>query len=468
MSFSGTRLAILLLALVGLTSGAAAASSGRPSQSLAITHVTVIDMTGAPPRADQTVVVCDGRIAAVRPSSATPVPRGAKIVNGRGRFLIPGLWDMHVHLAKMGEIALPLFIANGVTSVRDMGGDYRVVLPWRKEVEEGRRLGPHIKTAGPLLENAANVERMRREGTIEPVERTRVPIATPEEAARAVDLVADLGADLVKVRTVATPEIFQALGAAAKRRGLSLAGHRVATTDDMLRAGQRSIEHSYFPPLDSISAEARDAAFHKLAAGGISVVPTFINWEGSLLIPNDRALAIVGDREGRLDSRRKYLSGYLIKDWREQIEERQQYPFDAAKFAPGMIRDLREMHRAGVQLMPGTDVAVALIYPGFSLHDELGLFVTKIGMSPMEALISATRLPAEWFGMAGAVGTVETGKTADLVLLEADPLKDIANARRVAGVMLAGRYFDAGDLRRMLRNVEAAARREDRAERPAK
>lgn len=446
--------ATLALLLSILLPASPAAAQTKP---LAFTHATVIDMTGAPPEPDVTVIVVGNRIAAVGKSGKVRVPAGAQVVNAKGKFLIPGMWDMHVHLAKAGGNTLPLFVANGVTSVRDMGGDYEAVLAWRREILSGARLGPRIKTAGPLLESTKNVERMKREGTVEPVERTRIGVPNPEAAAAIVESVAKLGVDFLKLRTVASPETYRAIAVAARKANLPLTGHAVVPPEEIVQAGQRSIEHSLFPPLDKLTEAQRKELFRKLAAGGVHVVPTLINGEGSLLVANETAAAIVEDSRGLVDSRRKYLSGYLIEDWREQVAERKQYPFDLQQFMPGMLRDLREMRQAGVRLMPGTDVAVVLIYPGFSLHDELRLLVTAAGMTPMEALVSATRHPAEWFGMQESLGTVEAGKIADLVLLEANPLEDINNTKRINAVVMNGRYFSKGSLGKMLTDVEAAA-----------
>ena len=456
------RLTMVFLVFGLLTSSATVRSqqwfSSQPIQAkpLAITRVTIIDATGAAAKPNMTVVIAGGRIAAIGESGKVRIPKGASVIGARGKYLIPGLWDMHAHLAKAGENALPLFIANGVTSVRDMGGDAELLLKWRKEVAEGKRLGPRIKTPGKILESAKNVERMKSEGTVEPVDRFRLGVSDPEAAEAAVDSMAKSGVDFIKIRTAASLETFKAIAAAAKNHNLALAGHPVASPEETIKAGQRSVEHGFFPPLSGRSKEQRAELFRRFAANNLAVVPTLIVGE-ALLTPYDKAADVFADKEGKIDSRRKFLSGYLIEDWREQLAEKKEMKFDLTKMMEGRLRDMREMREAGVRLMPGTDAAVLLIFPGFSLHDELQLFVEQVGMTPMEAILSATRWPAEFFGMADSLGTIEAGKIADLVLLEASPLENISNTQKIAAVIANGKVYPKQSLTKMLAGVEAIA-----------
>lgn len=416
----------------------AAFSEVRPT---VIRDVTLIDGTGSAPRMHMTVVVSGHQISAVTSSRETPAVPDARVIEGAGKFLIPGLWDMHVHLSKAGENSLPLFIANGVTSVRDMGGDLELLAKWRAEIEAGKRTGPRIKMAGPMLETSAKIEQMRRDAGVEPFERFRIGIGSPEQAESIVERLARNGVDFLKIRSVASDETYRAIGAAVRKHGLTLVGHPVASPEEMLRVGQRSMEHGFYPPLANRSAEQRRDLFRQFASHGMAMVPTFVVGE-ALRVPYAQMKAITEDTEGRLDPRRKYLSGYIIEDWKEQVEEQKEPWPGLQEYLKTQREDVRAMFEAGVRIMPGTDTAVVLIWPGSSLHDELRIFVQQLGMTPMQAIVSATRTPAEFFGIQDTVGTVEKGKIADLVLLEGDPVENITNITRIAAVMQGGKLFD--------------------------
>jgi hypothetical protein len=308
-----------------------------------------------------------------------------------------------------------------------------------------------------MLESAERVRRMKSRGTVEPVDRFRAPVADTLDARRVVDSVERLGADFVKVRTVASASAYLAIAAETQRVGLTLAAHGdIAPPEVMLDAGQRSIEHAIYPSLQKRNSATRTHILRRLVDARVAIVPNMVTYYQWLRVAPSDARRIVNDTLGRVDPRRRYVSGYLIEDWREQVTER-----DGIK--DGLIRrfylphvhrdvlaDLKEMYRAGVVILPGTDVAVALMYPGFSLHDELGYFVDTIGMTPLESLRSATRDAAEFSGMLDSLGTVAIGKLADLVLLNSDPLVNIRNVSRIHAVIARGKVFDSAGLAALL------------------
>jgi predicted amidohydrolase len=411
--------------------------------------------------AHQTVIVDGARIRRVVPSS-TAVPNDASVIDGTGQFLIPGLWDAHVHLTKLGKLSLPIFIANGVTGVRDMGSDFRDIQKWRSAIDSGESVGPQIKSSGEILESRTNIDRMKREGTVEPVDRIRIGVANVAEARRAVIRLAREGVDHIKMRTTPDLETFRAVADQARREGLPVAAHPLEPPDELFRSGLRSVEHFLaFPPIDGPETE-RSQLFGRMKQSGVFMSDTSVNLDALVSLSYGDVKRRVDDAAGNIDARRKYLCGYLIADWREQLEELKDPETKKAygslrQQLPVLYRDDREMLASGVRFLAGTDAGVVLMYPGFSLHDELRKLVDDAGLSPSDALRAATYNLAAFYGKEGEFGSIEVGRSADLVLLRADPTKDIRNTTQIAGVMARGRWFDRHALDALLREVEQKA-----------
>lgn len=427
---------------------------------VAITNVTVISMADTLPVPAQSVIVRDGRIAEIGPASVVRIPAGAGVQDGRGRYLIPGLFDMHVHTSKSRASALGLYVVHGVTTVRDQGSEHAEVVRWRREIREGARVGPRMLIAGPYLESLRNVERMRRdppESRVEPFERSRIAVGSPHDARRIIDSLAALELDHLKVRTIQDRATYLALGEAARAHGLRLTGHVVSPSPAaLLEAGQSGVDHPFLLDPDSLPETRRRALWTELVRRDVGVVPTLVVLRESVLRQQAYFDSLVAE-EATGHPLRPYLSRFLILDWREQASE--QTPQRRAafeRFWPWVLNQVREMRDAGVRIMAGTDVAVLNIFPGLSLHQELEFLADSAGMSPFEALASATREPAEWLGIADSVGTIEVGKVADLVLLDANPLADVSNTQRIAGVVLRGRLLDRAELEALLAAVRAA------------
>jgi imidazolonepropionase-like amidohydrolase len=458
------------IAVFLLLAASAAVAGENPGHTLALTHVTVIDATGAPMLPDMTVVIRDKRIVDLGKSRDVRPPRDAAIVEARGQYVIPGLWDMHVHtvfgdwLPRNEKVTLPLFVANGVTGVRDMGSDLEVVKRWRAEIEAGRLLGPRMIIAGPMLDG--------------PVPRfpSSAPVATASDGRKVVDDLKARGVDFIKIQSLIPRDGYFAAAEEAKKLGLTFVGHvpDAVRASEASNAGQRSIEHftGIFEGCSTIeddlikgpkSLGVNVKTFDPVRARSlIELMARNQTWQVPTLVW-ERGQWLVDDIDLSHDPLIKYApAAWKDRTWpmfvREITEGMDTDPLPVRKHFVQMELDMTlAMFRAGVPFMAGTDTAAGVhIFPGFSLHDELALFV-RAGLTPMQALQTATRNPALFLGRLADMGTVEKGKLADLVLLDANPLEDIANTRRIRAVVLAGRYFGRGDLDRMLKQVEEAA-----------
>ncbi|MEW5918441.1 MAG: amidohydrolase family protein [Gemmatimonadota bacterium] len=452
------RSSVLLLSLA-----AACTPSVLPyaTETTAFVGATVIHMDGRPATPNATVVVQGRRIIAVGARADVHIPRGSTEVDATGAFIIPGLWDMHTHVSKTRSSVLPVLVAHGVTSIRDMGGERAELLRWRDEIREGTRVGPRMLIAGPYLESPANVQRQR--GTpaaemAEPVERTRVPIASRADAERVIDSIKAAGVNHVKIRTVHSLAVYRDIVAVATSRGLPLVGHANGLPlRDVVQSGQRSIEHVSLPRMDSLTPNERSALFTQFARQGSALVPTAVVVFRSLVLHDSvlRQLFDEGTREG--NPRRPRISRFLEIDWREQLAERDSSSrLFIERAAPGVMANIREMRAAGVPVLTGSDLGVLPLYPGESLHDELAIFVRQLGMTPLEALAAATRGPATFLGLSDSLGAIAPGMVADLVLLDADPTAAIESVRRVRGVMLGGRWYDRAALDALLATTARA------------
>lgn len=472
-------LALLIVAVPVAASRQDASGAVGDVRAIAITNVTVIDATGAPAQPDMTVVVRGDRIATLGASRQVPVPRGATVVDGAGKFLIPGLSDMHVHAYDQSWLAL--FLANGVTGVRVMKGD-PVHHGWRRDVREGMLLGPQMVIGSNLIDGP------------DPIWSGSVAVSDDADARRAVQQAGEKGADFVKVYSLLPRSAFFALADEARKQAIVFAGHvpEAVIAAEVSDAGQRSIEHlsgitvatstreaeiraemgrlprtSDTSPRKSLelqaaqshSPERAQSLFARFARNKTWQVPTFtvlrsLSWKGDV-------------RQGQ-DERLRYIAPDLAESWQRfpRTSRSPQELADQQELFRHQLALVGDMNRAGVGLLAGTDALNPFCFPGFSLHDELELLV-QAGLSPMQALQAATRNPAEYLDELDSAGTIATGKRADLVLLSADPLADIRNTRLIDGVVAAGVLLPRDRLDAMLTEVEAVmAARSIHADRP--
>ena len=453
--------------LVALLACARQPRGGTEAGLSAITGVTVVDPSNATPlTADQTIIVAGDQIREVGPSASVRIPSGARVIDGRGKFAIPGLWDMHVHFMNTGVNALPVLVVNGVTSVREMGGYIDSTRAWQARMAAGTLVGPRIKTAGPILESPRYLANVRVRdsslgGRLAPrILPYRIGVADSADARRAIDSLVKLRVDFVKIRGVATPQSYAAILAEAKRAGLMVAGHPpgVIPNAAAAAAGQRVIEHGFLPPNSVLSDSARAAFYATFARSGTWYTPT-LAVSRSVTIGRDSADRLIfGPDAIHRDPGRRYASDWLLAWWRMQVDERQNFNEPTREANERAYRssaaDVRAMRDAGVPILAGTDAGSVLVYPGFSLHDELRLLVEDAGLTPREALYAATVAPAKLFAMESRLGTIAAGKIADIVLLDADPVASVRNTTRISSVVLGGRHLDRAALDGLLRSVE--------------
>ena len=455
------------------------------AQTLIFEHSTVIDATGAPPKTNFTVVVADGRIASVT-EQPVEIP-GAIRIDATGKFLIPGLWDMHVHVS-VPQIAYPLFVANGVTGVREMysGIPLATIRQWKAVPGTPRIAAPGF-IDGPLMLPA---------GAAWP---SAVAVANAEQARQAVRSLAAQGADFLKVYNSVPRDAFFALAEEARAAGIPFAGHvpeevspleasnagmlseehlnnilltastredelraeRVATMKDPKLSGSQRLQLLAWPPLAGLvdTYDERKAAdlFSAFAKNGTWQTPTL-----SILY----GFAHQRDAGFASDPRRRYLpkswTGMGDPSAMDYLKDLSPAEYEVLHQRMRLLlarymKLVGDMHRAGVPLLAGTDTnPFNPVLPGWGLHEELALLV-DCGLTPMEALQTATRNPALYFGKLTEMGTIEEGKAADLVLLDADPLEDIHNTQKIAGVVMRGHYYSRTALDAMLERTAAMA-----------
>jgi hypothetical protein len=452
------------------------------AQSLVIQNVTIIDATGADPRPGMSVAIKDGRIAAIKKS--IKAPKGTDIVDGAGKFLIPGLWDMHVHL-NGPEVFFPLLLANGITGVREMftGIPIQTIREWRMRAGTPRIYAPGFLDGPMMLNNG-------------PPPVGAFAVANAAEARFAVRALAESGVDFLKVYNSIPRDAYFAIADEARAIGIPFAGHvpEAVSNGEASDAGQLSEEHLINMLLDcstnadefraariatmtsdNISGEARLRAlawpdpkglfdtyseekagqlFAKFAENGTWQTPTLVVLAG---------FARARDENFTHDPRRRFLPKQWTDSWDPRVTFylRDLSPEDYEALHLRIVTLLErykklvgDMRKAGVEFLAGTDSSGwNPVLPGFGLHEELALLVES-GLTPMEALQSATRNPARYFHKLGEMGTIEVKKGADLVLLNADPLADIHNTQKIDAVILRGRYYSRRDLNMLLKPVQ--------------
>ncbi|RMZ50083.1 hydrolase [Flavobacteriaceae bacterium PRS1] len=475
---------ITLLLLVNTSCIDSTKTKNEEHYSVLFNNITTIDAEFGE-RRNQYVLITGNKIINIS-KKAIVSPSNCIIVDGKGKYLIPGLWDTHVHLTYSPELEksmFPLFLANGITSVRDTGGLIDRVLYWRDKSKKNPNSSPNVFISGPLLDGIPNVY----DGSPGRPEIS-VALDSPEAVRNMIDSLQAKGVDFLKSYEMLTPEEFKTVISYSKKRGLFVTGH-VPLSMDVIEAsneGLRSMEHlrnlemACSVNFDSLlNARKKMLAEGKNSLGGMlrsqihkvqrlyaiesydekraNTVLKSLAENGTWQIPT---LALLTGDINRLyenDTWKEtfqYLPPEIRSNWIKKAEEKQQKEINHLSIAYGQwgLKMITKLKDANVKILAGTDTPISFLTPGFSLHKELEILV-KSGLTPMEVLESATILPAKYFGLEDVMGTIDINKAADLVLLDANPLNDIKNTNRISGVVRNGIFYNRKALDNLLKKA---------------
>ena len=462
---------ILALLVVCVAAGATLAQQ----RSLAITGATIIDPVTGKRTQRSTILISGTRIVKIGRDGSVKLPRGASVHKADGKFVIPGLWDMHVHAfnnfapSRIGtdnkDSYFPLFLANGITGIRDMASDSEdraIAGKWRSEIDNGG-LGPRVAVGSNIVDGDP------------PFLPGPTTVKNEEEARATVRRMKAEGAEYIKIYWMLSPVVFEAIADEAKKIGIPFVGHvpfsiSAFTASDK---GLKSIEHAtgtmetcsskeeelrskeWTPEVDKEMKATFDMdkcrrLFRTFKRNGTYSVPTAVLHRGMLL--HD-------DGEFRSRAAIEYISKTEIAEWEASPQLVKGYALEERKqdFAR-LLKIIGAMHDEGAPLLAGTDNNNPFVVPGFDLHDELEIFV-RAGLTPIEALRTATWNPAVFFGNTKMFGTISKGKAADLVILNADPRTDIRNTRNIDSVVSNGNLLDRAELDKMLAKAKASPRK---------
>lgn len=438
------------------------ASQAQAASAIAIEHVNVVDVRAATIYAGQIVVVRGQRIEEV---GTKEVPKGARRINGRGKYLIPGFWDRHVHLGMIGPGSFQIYLANGITGMREMESslpDFDRLKQYRAEVASGKTVGPEL---------VATAEAIEARGPRKPAP---FGIQNAADARSAVDRLRETGADFVTVGGDVPRQAYMSLAEECRLLNFPFSGHvpRELTPAEVSDAGQRSIEHMDGLLLACSGAEShfRDLMKQGQPVPIETVVKTFDPGKASEFaacfrknrtwlcptLTEQRFPAEADDPSLYRDPRLRYVRSNFVREWESRRQTARNSDL-AKKLFETNLRLTGLMWRNGVRILAGTDTPSPYCIPGFALHDELELLV-RAGLSPAAALAAATIGPAEFLGQTVSTGGIEPGAPANLLLLDGNPLADISNTNRISAVVIQGNVLTRRDLDRLLDRVAVAAK----------
>lgn len=441
-------------------------------RSTLISNVTIVDVENGQLKPQQWVMIKKGSITRIGGAEEGLTWKADKVIDGSGRFLMPGLWDMHAHIWN-DATTFPLLVANGVTGVRGMFEDMNNVKRWRESIASGKIAGPRLMVAGPIVDGP------------KPVWPGSVAVKNETDGRRAVDsLKNQLKVDFIKVYSLLSPDSYLAIADESRKQNIPFAGHvpNEVTALEAARAGQKSQEHLY--GLIEIASDSSDHWF-KLVKGTIKdsslntrarrkefLFRTYnetrlkqvlleMKETGTYICPTltvNRGIAYVNDTSLLHDPRMVYMGNFIRNFWdyRKDFRFKSWTPADfqySRREFELKLKITRLIHEAGIPILAGTDFPNPHCYAGFGIHDEMALLV-KAGLSNAAAIQAATINPARYFNLSATEGSVAENKTANLILLSQNPLQNISHTQSIEMVLLQGRVYSAADLQQMLESVK--------------
>lgn len=455
---------------------------------ICIQNISTIDPTDGL-KENRTVVIKEGMIHKVVHSDSLTLSKENTIIDGSGKFLIPGLWDAHVHFAYIEDLApsmFDLFLSHGITSVRDTGGKVDFVKQWKDKALANPTDAPRVMMAGPLLDGEPNVY----DGSDARHPELSVGLNTIEDVSSAITLLVDKDVDLLKAYEMLTPEQFMRATELAKENGLKITGH-VPLSMDVIgasNAGLNSIEHMRNLEIScasnaeelweqrgqmlkneknlsggdlrsSIHTAQREVAIKNYDESRANKVLQVLKKNDTWQIPTQ---ALNTSFTRRYFERADWLESFSLlpenigENWLENSKTLAKMETPAAKEAWNQwnFMMVKKIHETGIPIMAGTDTPILLLTPGLSLHEELVVLVEDVGMSALEALRSATINPAKYFNMENELGSIKENMLADLVILDANPLENIQNTKKINSVIKQGKLYDRKTLDNIIHKLK--------------
>ena len=439
------NLILIMLMAAAVLLGCSANKTSYSNKAYLLHNVNIVDVENGGIQKDKAIIIDNGIIKAIGKLNALKkLVKKENQYDLENKYVIPGLWDMHSHIDKLSDdfehskSMLSLYTLNGVTTIREMGGDWNK-LKKLKQASEQSYYYPKVYTAGPILENKAFVDWVAEVDNDPAFKEQRVRISTKDEVAHKIDSILKLGIDFIKIRTAASPEVFFEVSEQCKKHNVKFCGHVDAKVDlyDAVKSGISSLEHLDIFQLSGMSESKMDSIANLMKELGTGYTPTLIYFKKHRIYDKQKIKSFLNDTTFQ-DPFRGFVSKSLLKKSRMAFSgaENSQVPWK--EMEANFLKFAKKLVNNNVSILAGTDGANALVLPGFSLHEEMELYNTELGMTPLQILQSATINPSNYFNMQETQGQIKESYVANMVVLNSNPLEKISNIKDIDAVINSG------------------------------